>query len=142
MLGRPKNRKVATVLALMGVLVPGLHKFYLGQPLWGIAYLALAWNTPISRVASLVEAIWYLAQNEAEFDLNFNTDPADMIDDWSVPAVDGTEWSVPMVRPKAPPPDMRAIADAMRQLDQLREDGLISEYEFEQKRRQLLDRIA
>jgi hypothetical protein len=34
-----------------------------------------------------------------------------------------------------------AIAQALRELDDLREDGLISEYEFEQKRRQLLDRI-
>ena len=33
------------------------------------------------------------------------------------------------------------IADAMRHLDQLRQEGLITEYEFEQKRRQLLDRI-
>jgi hypothetical protein len=35
-----------------------------------------------------------------------------------------------------------AIADALRELDRLRQDGLMSEYEFEQKRRQLLDRIA
>jgi hypothetical protein len=35
-----------------------------------------------------------------------------------------------------------AIADALRQLDSLRQEGLLSEYEFEQKRRQLLDRIA
>ena len=39
------------------------------------------------------------------------------------------------------PGQVSAIAEAVRQLDQLRADGLISEYEFEQKRRQLLDRI-
>jgi hypothetical protein len=40
------------------------------------------------------------------------------------------------------PDRIGAIADAVRHLDQLRADGLISEYEFEQKRRQLLDRIS
>jgi len=35
-----------------------------------------------------------------------------------------------------------AIADALRQLDTLRQEGLISEYEFEQKRRRLLDQIG
>ena len=37
---------------------------------------------------------------------------------------------------------VKAIAEAMRELDRLREDGLLTEYEFEQKRRQLLDRMA
>ena len=37
---------------------------------------------------------------------------------------------------------VEAMADAMRELDALRQDGLISEYEFEQKRRQLLDQIS
>jgi hypothetical protein len=34
------------------------------------------------------------------------------------------------------------VAIALRDLDQLRQEGLMTEYEFEQKRRQLLDRIA
>jgi hypothetical protein len=40
------------------------------------------------------------------------------------------------------PAQVGAIADALRKLDSLRQDGLMSEYEFEQKRRQLLDRIV
>jgi hypothetical protein len=39
-------------------------------------------------------------------------------------------------------PQVKAIAEALRELDQLREDGLVTEYEFEQKRRQLLEQIA
>jgi Short C-terminal domain len=35
-----------------------------------------------------------------------------------------------------------SVTDAVRELDQLRQDGLISEYEFEQKRRRLIDRIG
>jgi hypothetical protein len=36
---------------------------------------------------------------------------------------------------------VESVANALRELDALREEGLISEYEFEQKRRQLIDRI-
>jgi TM2 domain-containing membrane protein YozV len=120
---RAKSRKVAAVLALTGVLSPiaGWHKFYLGQPLWGVVYLLLSW-TPIPRAASAIESVWYLLQNEAEFDENFNQTCAP--------------------QPLIAPSNVKSISEGMRQLDSLREDGLISEYEFEQKRRQMLDKIA
>ena len=129
MLSKPKNRKVAALLAFVGTVLPvsGFHKFYLGQPLWGVLYLLLWW-THIPKVASAIEGVWYLLQDQAEFDRNFNLNvlPADSKP--SSPSVD--------------PAQVGAIADALRQLDKLRQDGLMSEYEFEQKRRQLLDRIA
>lgn len=126
LLSQPKDRKIATLLAWVSAItpIPGLHKFYLGQPRWGIVYLLLSW-TMIPKIASAIEGIWYLLQAQAEFDSNFNgaLPPAP-----SAPAVDPTQ--------------IEAVAIAVRQLDQLRQDGLMSEYEFEQKRRQLLDRIA
>ena len=122
MIERSKSRKIAAVLALTGTLSPiaGWHKFYLGQPLWGVVYLLLSW-TPIPRAASAIESVWYLLQNEAEFDENFNQSSPQIL---------------------IAPNNVKAISEAMRQLDGLREDGLISEYEFEQKRRQMLDKIA
>lgn len=91
--------------------------------MWGILYFLLSW-TPIPKVASAIEGVWYLAQDEEAFDRNFNLG-------------------------KSAPKNLHqvsnqvgAIADAMRELDALRQDGLISEYEFEQKRRQLLDQIS
>ncbi|PSB35084.1 NINE protein [Chlorogloea sp. CCALA 695] len=122
MIERSKSRKIAAVLALTGILSPiaGWHKFYLGQPLWGVVYLLLSW-TPIPRAASAIEGVWYLLQNEAEFDENFNQSSPQIL---------------------IAPNNVKAISEAMRQLDSLREDGLISEYEFEQKRRQMLDKIA
>lgn len=130
MLSKPKSRKVAAILAFSGTIIPfaGFHKFYLGQPIWGILYLLLWW-TPIPRIASAIEGVWYLLQNPDEFDRNFNLN--------AIPA----ESSVPN-QPAVDPAQVGAIADALRQLDRLRQDGLMSEYEFEQKRRQLLDRIA
>lgn len=129
---KPKDRKVASLLALAGAVSPvvGLHKFYLRQPVWGILYLLLSW-TPIPRVASGIEAIWYLFQDGQEFDQRFNQ---------TLPS--STTTGSAAVPPGIDPDQVNAIAAALRNLDQLRTDGLISEYEFEQKRRQLLDRIA
>ncbi|WP_242017467.1 NINE protein [Trichocoleus sp. FACHB-69] len=121
-----KNRKVAALLAFTGAIIPfaGFHKFYLGQPLWGAVYLLLSWGTPIARIASAIEGIWYLFQDGDEFDRNFNLGVE------SLPESVGVATN-----------SVSAIADALRQLDSLRQEGLISEYEFEQKRRQCLDRM-
>jgi TM2 domain-containing membrane protein YozV len=142
LIGQSKNREVATLLAWIGVILPisGLHKFYLGQPGWGILYLLLSW-TPIPKIASIVEGIWYLSQNQAVFDSNFNSANQFNPSGHANPA----PLDLPIAPPLPPPVDpaqVGAIAAALRHLDQLRQDGLISEYEFEQKRRQLLDRIA
>lgn len=123
MLTSLKSRKLAMLLAFAGVMIPGLHKFYLGQPRWGVVYLML-WLTPISRAASLAEGVWYLLQSQETFDRNFNA------------------ASPPLASVAIAPEQVGAIAEAMRHLDQLRQEGLMTEYEFEQKRRQLLDRIV
>jgi TM2 domain-containing membrane protein YozV len=120
----PRNRQVATILAFAGIVIPvaGFHKFYLGQPLWGIVYLLLSW-TPIPHIASAIDAVWYLTQDSARFDSNFNS---------TSPLLSAATISAhPMI----------SISESIRELDKLREDGLISEYEFEQKRRQWLDRV-
>lgn len=131
MLSKLKNRKVAATLAFTGMLIPiaGLHKFYLGQPMWGLVYLLLSW-TPIPHIACAIEGVWYLFQNEDEFDRNFNCN------------LEMSFSSVPIRPQSVEPTNVSAIADALRQLDCLRQDGLISEYEFEQKRRQLLERMT
>ncbi len=122
---KSKNRQVAALLAIAGAIAPisGFHKFYMGQPVWGWVYLLLSF-TPIPRVASAIEAVWYLFQDGDEFNRRFNV--------FSLPP-----QSKSAIEPKA----VEAIAEALRQLDQLRAEGLISEYEFEQKRRSLLNQI-
>jgi TM2 domain-containing membrane protein YozV len=128
LLNQPKSRKVAVIVALLSIVLPlpiaGLHKFYLGQPLWGVIYLLL-WNTPIPRIASAIDAVWYLVQDSEQFNCQFNNQPVSTA---NLSSID--------------PSQVGAIAQALRELDRLREDGLVSEYEFEQKRRQLIDRIA
>jgi TM2 domain-containing membrane protein YozV len=142
MVSKPKDRKVAAVLAFAGAIpipvlngtISGLHKFYLGQPRWGIVYLLLG-LTPIPTVASLIEGAWYLFQDGAEFEHNFNAS--------SAVAKPEARLAVPQqsIAPDSPL-QVGTIAEALRQLEQLRQEGLVSEYEFEQKRRQLLDRIT
>lgn len=125
MAGRSRNRQMAASLALLGALTPGplplsgLHKFYLGQPVWGVIYLLLGW-TQIPRVACALEGIWYLSQNEQGFKARFGTGAAAV----------------------GPAEQVGAIATALRELEQLRKEGLISENEFEQKRRGLLDQVG
>jgi TM2 domain-containing membrane protein YozV len=129
MLSKPKDKRVAVILALAGAVAPiaGWHKFYMGQPVWGVLYCLMSF-TPIPRVASALEAVWYLSQDSEEFHQKFNT---------------GLPFTGKVSKPlsSVDPQQVGAIAEAVRQLDQLRSDGLISEYEFEQKRRQLLDHI-
>ncbi len=120
---------MAVILALAGAVAPisGWHKFYMGQPVWGVLYGLMSF-TPIPRIASAFEAVWYLSQDAADFHQNFNP---------SLPFTGKAKSPVITVDAQ----QVGAIANAVRQLDQLRSDGLISEYEFEQKRRQLLDQI-
>jgi TM2 domain-containing membrane protein YozV len=123
-LTKRKSRSIAAILAFSGtVTISGLHKFYLGQPLWGVLYVLLSW-TPIPKVASAIEGVWYLAQDDEVFDRNFNFGQ-------SVPKASSPVSS-----------QVESVASALRELDALRQDGLISEYEFEQKRRQMLDQIS
>ena len=122
-LTKRKSRTIAAILAFSGTLtISGLHKFYLGQPLWGILYVLLSW-TPIPKVACAIEGVWYLTQDEETFDRYFNLCESVM----KVSTQVGNQ--------------VESVANALRELETLRQDGLISEYEFEKKRRQMLDQI-
>jgi TM2 domain-containing membrane protein YozV len=119
----PKNRQLAIVLAFVSTTIPvaGFHKFYLGQPGWGLVYLLLSW-TPIPHIASAIEAVWYLTQDNTQFQGNLHSIAPSLL-------------ASPLPHPVA------TVSESIRELDKLRADGLISEYEFEQKRRQWLDRV-
>lgn len=145
MLQKAKNRKVAAIWALVGVLplalpgfsethLAGLHRFYLREYGWGLVYLFFGFLTPIPWIAGVLEGIWYLVQDEIEFDGHFNQ---------GVSAVESTAamaLATPTLIVKSVSPAVKT-AEAVRELDRLRQEGLLSEYEFEQKRRQLINSI-
>lgn len=118
---------IAAALALTGAINPlpvpltGLHKFYLGQPVWGGIYLLLGW-TQIPRIACAVEGIWYLSRFRH---LELPSSSSSRAED-TVTASQQTQ----------------AIAAALRELEQLRQEGLISEAEFEHNRRSLIERLS
>jgi TM2 domain-containing membrane protein YozV len=115
-----RNRQLAAGLAWLGVLIPGVHKFYLGQPIWGVIYLVLH-VTHIPQVACAVEGVMLLSQSEDTF---------------------AQRWrGRSPVSSTVDPSHVTALGTALRELDTLRQEGLISELEFEQKRRQLLEGV-
>lgn len=122
-----KRWSVAAALAFAGALNPlpvpitGIHKFYLGQPIWGSIYLLLGW-TQIPRVACVVEGVWYLTRTRQL-------------------TVGGPSPSTPVEDSVTVSQQTQAIATALREIEKLRQEGLISEQEFEEKRRSLLERL-
>lgn len=142
MLSKPKDRRIAVLLAGAGVFLPlaGWHKFYLGQRGWGLFYLLLSClDNRVVHLACAAEALWFLFQTSEPFNPAFRLSfsPVQVPEKVSF----SSQVSSSSVSPAADLSQVTTIADALRQLDTLRQDGLISEYEFEQKRRQLLDRI-
>ena len=119
---------MAVTLAGVGALTPspiplsGLHKFYLGQPFWGVVYLLMGW-TQIPRIACAIEGIWLLSQSPENFGKRWQP----------VAQSSGNDFDPTLVN---------ALGTALRELDTLRQEGLISEMEFEQKRRQLLEKVG
>ena len=61
-----RNKVVAGLLAIfLGIL--GIHKFYLGQTIWGIIYLLFCW-TYIPFWIGLAEGVIYLLMSNEDFD--------------------------------------------------------------------------
>ncbi|MEM6451563.1 MAG: SHOCT domain-containing protein [Cyanobacteria bacterium P01_D01_bin.105] len=145
------SRKIAIALAFTGALfnpipLAWLHKFYLGQYFWGLVYLVLA-PTRLPQIACCFEGIWYLTQSDESFIARFPRSNHFIL---SGPTASDNAVSDKVVFDKATsdkathlPIDQTATqtATAIREIEQLRQEGLITEYEFEQKRRRLLDRV-
>jgi Short C-terminal domain len=147
MLSSYKDRKRAAILAFAGAIplgpegmsvhLVGLHKLYLGQWWWFGLYLVFG-LTPMPWIAGVIEGLWYLTQSNGDFDYRFNTTE----DGEVLPGPLATDGLFGLASSLFRPQSMGDLTDAVRELDRLREEGLISEYEFEQKRRKLLDRIG
>ena len=69
-LTKEKKKKTALILALiLGTL--GIHKFYLGKNIAGLAYLILC-TTGISLILALIDIISLLFMDELEFNKKYN----------------------------------------------------------------------
>ena len=154
MFQRLKNRKVAAIWTIAGIVplalpgfgdvhLAGLHRFYLKEYGWGMVYLFFGLFTPIPWIAGVIEGVWYLVQDEAQFNQNFNQGTISdciAVDGGAIDTSSLGKAAAPTLIVRSVSPAVK-MAEAVRELDRLRQEGLLSEYEFEQKRRQLIDRL-
>ncbi|NEQ54909.1 MAG: hypothetical protein F6K11_33100 [Leptolyngbya sp. SIO3F4] len=125
-----KKQKFTIFLAFLGALQPtpvpfaGIHKFYLGQYGWGLVYILLG-ATQVPRIACATEGMWYLAGPWLQ--KIWKSLDSSLMPETSVGASVGET--------------VDAVAKSLREIEHLRREGLLSEYEFEQKRRSLLEQI-
>lgn len=65
-----KNKYVAALLALLfGIF--GVHRFYLGQTMWGVLSILFCF-TGIPALLGFIDSILFLAMDTAEFDYKYN----------------------------------------------------------------------
>jgi TM2 domain-containing membrane protein YozV len=149
MIQRFKNRKVAALWAFAGsvpLAIPGfneghlagMHRFYLKEYGWGMLYLFFGLFTPIPWIAGVLEGVWYLVQDDSAFNQNFNQGVCAQAISADLEVAGRAVAPTLVVRSVSP---AVKTAEAVRELDRLRQEGLLSEYEFEQKRRQLISSI-
>ncbi|MFT0786918.1 SHOCT domain-containing protein [Synechococcus sp. OH20] len=120
-------REAAGWLAMLGVLIPGLQRFYMGHRRWGWGYLVLGLmvfvpSIPLQilsygvRALCLLEGLWLLTMTNEDFDFRFNRDLIEL--DWTS-AQD------------------REVRDPEQQLQSQLQQGLITRAEYEERRRQI-----
>lgn len=107
-----KNKTTAAILAffLGGI---GIHRFYLGQTGLGIVYLIFCW-TLIPALIAFIDFIVFLVMSESAFNLKYN------------PGQTSTVYS------------HIGTAAELEKLYDLKEKGIISEAEFQNKKSRML----
>ncbi len=120
-------REAAGWLAVLGVLIPGLQRFYMGHRRWGWVYLlvglmVLLPSIPLQilsyglRALCLLEGLWLLTMTNEDFDFRFNRDLIEL--DWTSAK-------------------SREVRDPEQQLEIQLKQGLITRDEYEERRRHL-----
>ena len=108
-----KNKIVAALLAFfLGSF--GIHKFYLNQTKWGIAYLLFCW-TYIPAIIAFFESIRFLIMSDEDFDLLYN--------------------KYPYLSPN------NNLSEDLKALSDMYEKGHLTKEEFETKKSILLEKI-
>ncbi len=129
MAGR-KDKNTAAILAFaLGGF--GAHRFYLGQPGWGLVYIIFAW-TFIPSLVAFFEFLNLLFMDPDEFDRRYNgghTLAAPITVAMLPPGVGGTGGHRPV----------EDVAEQIQKLHELRVAGLLTDEEFERQKAKILD---
>ncbi len=124
------KQKIVAVLLCFFFGGWGFHKFYLGQVGWGILYLLFFW-TYIPFIAAFVEFFILLLMSEEEFNRQFNPH---MLSSNTYQR----DVASPTEATRASPTE---ATQALRELKELYEAGIITPEEYEEKRRNLLRQL-
>lgn len=134
-----KSRTTAAVLAIcLGGI--GIHRFYLDQPLLGVLYLLFCW-TFIPLLVSIVDFIWLLTMDDRTFDMNFNSQNAPRYPYIQTnPISPSTTQNNQNVTINSTPQNSRVenVSDEILKLYELKEKGIITQDEFESRKKILL----
>ena len=120
-------REAAGWLAVLGVVIPGLQRFYMGHKRWGRVYLLvglMVWvpSLPLQilsyglRALCLLEGLWLLTMTNEDFDFRFNRDLLEL------------EWTSAK---------SREVRDPEQQLEIQWKQGLLTRAEYEERRQHL-----
>ena len=123
---KQKNRITAALLALVfgGI---GVHRFYLGKIVSGIFYLLLCW-TFIPAIIALIEFIILICMSDEEFNWKYNRQI--VVPPPTVIVNPTTEVTVKS--------DNTTYIEEVKKLYDLKVKGMITDEEFEQKKKMLL----
>lgn len=129
-----KNRTTAAILAIcLGGL--GIHRFYLNQPLLGVLYLLFCW-TFIPLFVSIIDFIWLLVMDDDTFDDKFNYDSSSTYTYTPSPPIAQNQNVT--INNGAQSVDTIRISEEIEKFHELKEKGIITEEEFELKKKSLL----
>src|SRR4051812_39675913 len=114
-----KDKLVAAILAFfLGAI--GVHRFYLGQILYGFLYLLFCW-TFIPAVIAFIDFILFLVMSQETFNAKYNRGQ-----------------NVPQFAPGNYSRNSNDVADELAKLHKLKVDGVITEEEFQRRKSQML----
>lgn len=127
-----KSKTTTVILAFfLGGL--GIHRFYLGQTGLGIVYLLFSW-TLIPCLIAFIDFIGFLCMSDEEFNRKYNT-PKEAV----VSAVPNNNVNTVAINMSAPIASKSPTSsDEIVKLFELKEKGIITQEEFELKKKTIL----
>lgn len=113
----------------------GAHRFYLGQPGLGLLYLLFCW-TFIPALLALIDFICLLLMSDDQFNQKYNLTA--MLMRGQQTAAPNNNSNVVAINMGAQPQAAQSATDEIKKLYELKEKGIITQEEFEMKKKTIL----
>ncbi len=128
-----KSKTTATVLCFfLGGL--GIHRFYLRQTGLGVLYLIFCW-TFIPGFIALIDFIGFLLMSEEAFNQKYNLIPIIMKSQQTPPNNNVNTVAINMGNPQN---NHNSSSEEIKKLYELKEKGIITQEEFDLKKKTIL----